>query len=613
MVREVDGERAGHRCASRDHDRVPSRERTSQMTSDKAARAEDDPSLAASAAHVRSYTRGFVFGAIGAALPTRPALLAVLLFGSGAAFTLWRNTQVGVLVDIAYVLNTATRIAAGDVPYAGFPLAQAPLEFLVQAALIKAFGPHFVVQIAYATVLGGLGTTMTYAIIRRILAGAVPASDLVAAILAVPLVPLGVYSIYPHPIYDPDACLLVLAATLLILVARDGSSVRRWLLAGAVAAVPVFVKQNIGGTFLILVAVACAVDALVDPRRRAGFRWWAAGVAGALMLELVALQLVVGLGNYLRWAWTFALAARGVNAARITSFVDPRIVWPALLILVPAFASPRLPTRARGAAFVGALCVPAAIGIARPSVWLAVPEVIPPLLIAVSLLAIATAVHRRPTFETLLPIVMGGTIAGALESQGLYASSFGIFPLLIVALASLVAELTRRAPRPVLLAPLAGIVLAVILTVSGAAYALSNSGLLFIDANAGPVQHSSFPSLAGLSARGPYLADLDEILFWTRDNVPQDEPMVFLPGEDPVFFALGRRPRLPAVYFYDVASPLPPAEIARAADSIGLRWVFVKERLQLKDVPPTERELVARLTERARLVARVGAYLVYRR
>ena len=110
-----------------------------------------------------------MFSAGRAALPGRsPLLVPVLLFAASAAFTFWRNTQVAVLVDIAYVLNTATRIAAGDVPYAQFPLVLAPGEFLIQALLIKAFGPHFLVQIAYATILGGLATVFTYAIARRL-------------------------------------------------------------------------------------------------------------------------------------------------------------------------------------------------------------------------------------------------------------------------------------------------------------------------------------------------------------------------------------------------------------------------------------------------------------
>jgi hypothetical protein len=88
---------------------------------------------------------------------------------------------------------------------------------------------------------------------------------------------------------------------------------------------------------------------------------------------------------------------------------------------------------------------------------------------------------------------------------------------------------------------------------------------------------------------------------------------VFLPGEDPAYFALDRRPRLPSVYFFDVANPYSPAEIARFADQVGLRWVVVKDRLQLTQEPPLEQGLIVALTEHATLTAQVGPYRVYRR
>ena len=159
-----------------------------------------------------------------------------------------------------------------------------------------------------------------------------------------------------------------------------------------------------------------------------------------------------------------------------------------------------------------------------------------------------------------------------------------------------------------------GALLALFLIVSGTVYTVTNARLHFIDVDApGPVMQSEFPSLTGLSARGPYLGDLDAILFWMQDNVPAGDPFVFLPGEDPVFFALDRRPALPSVYFFDVANPYSPAELARFADDVGLRWVFVKDRLQLTEEPPLEQSLVAALTEHATLFTRVGPYRVYRR
>ena len=556
-----------------------------------------------------------MFGAGRAALLARsPVLVAVLLFAASAAFTLWRNTQVAVLVDLSYILNIATRIAAGDVPYAQFPLAQAPLTFLGQALLIKAFGPHYFVQIAYATILGGLATALTYLIARRLIAHVVPEPTALAGVLTIPLVPLGIYAIIPHPFYDPDACLVVLAAIASILSAIDRPTRARWLLAGALIALPVFIKQNIGGAFLVLTLGALSLDAATRPSSRAGLRWCLIGLGVALAAELLALQLVVGIDHYLAWAWTFAMAGRGLALDRISAFADPAVIWPGVLILALTLVTRALPLRLRAPVFIGVLLVALLARASSPTGLLNVVALLTPILIAASVLALVAAARDGARFETLLSLVLAGTTAGALMSQGLKYSTFGIFPVLVLAVASLVRDLARFTERPPRIAPMTGLVLALLLTMSGTAYTLINVRLLFVDVNApGPVVRSEFPTLAGLSAPGPYIGDLDAVLFWMQDNVPADDPFVFLPGEDPVFFALGRPPRMPSVYVYDVANAYSPAETARFADDVGLRWVFVKDRLQLVDEPPLEQSMVAALTDHATLVTRIGPYRVYRR
>src|SRR5204862_6706888 len=140
------------------------------------------------------------------------------------------------------------------------------------------------------------------------------------------------------------------------------------------------------------------------------------------------------------------------------------------------------------------------------------------------------------------------TAAGTRMSRGINGSTFGCFPWLGLAIAAIVRDLKHFLPGTMRRALVTGAVLARFLTVSGAAYTLTNARLLFVDANApGPVVRSEFPSLAGLSAPGPYIGDLDAILTSTRDNVPAEDATVCLPGEDPAFFALGGRPRMPCV------------------------------------------------------------------
>src|SRR4051794_40133217 len=131
----------------------------------------------------------------------RDTLAAALLFLGTAGFVLWQNSRVAVLWDLAYLLDTSWRIALGQMPYRDFPLAHAPLTFLIQAGLIRLAGRHYVLPIAYAAISGGFGTVLTWRILLRVVRGA----DLfgrsmwpTALLLAAPLAVVGVYSIYPH-------------------------------------------------------------------------------------------------------------------------------------------------------------------------------------------------------------------------------------------------------------------------------------------------------------------------------------------------------------------------------------------------------------------------------
>ncbi|MDP9245797.1 MAG: hypothetical protein M3O64_04015, partial [Chloroflexota bacterium] len=377
---------------------------------------------------------------------------------------------------------------------------------------------------------------------------------------------------------------------------------------------PLFFKQNIGGAFVVALMAVLVIEAWARPARRPELRWFVIGLAGALGMELVLLQLVVGIDAYIRWAWTFAMSGRGVTLDRIHEFADPVVLFPGLIIVALAAAAPRASERARALLFAGGLAVALAATPAAPIALQMAPLFLPPLLFAALALGLARLVRGGARLEFLLPVVLAATTLGTLQSQGLVNSTFGIFPLLTLALACVVRDLANFAPRPVRLVPLAGACIALVVTVVGAVSTIENVRLRFIHVNdPGPVATSAFPSLAGLSARGPYLAELDAVLYWMRDNVPPADGFVFLPGEDPAFFALGRKPALPSVYFYDVATPYTPSELARIADEVGLRWVIVKDPLQLTVQPPLEPELVARLTAGAALVTTVGPYRIFRR
>src|ERR1700752_1361816 len=129
-------------------------------------------------------------------------IAGALIFLAAAAIVVWQNSRLAVLWDLSYILENANRIALGQIPYRDFPFPYAPLTFLVQAALIRLTGRVFWHTVVYAALVNGLSIVLTWRIITRLLPG--DESRWFAWLLVLPLVPLGIYSIFPHPFYVPD-------------------------------------------------------------------------------------------------------------------------------------------------------------------------------------------------------------------------------------------------------------------------------------------------------------------------------------------------------------------------------------------------------------------------
>ncbi|QMV17655.1 hypothetical protein GOB94_02250 [Granulicella sp. 5B5] len=281
-------------------------------------------------------------------------LTALALFLASAAFTLWQNAHVAVLWDLAYLLDSSYRFVlafqhSGQLPYRDIPFVHPPLTFLIQAVLIRLFGRVYWHTILYAALANGAATLLTWRIALRLL----PQRWLLVTLLCATLVPLGIYSVYPHPIYDSDCLLAVLLALYLLLrteptvpkrmgapfmcssIAHEGgdaaSPLMRNLLAGAACVLPLFFKQNIGLPFL-LIAMACIIAILIT--RRIHKRPIApqlailTGAALASAAALFLLHLTVGLTNYRYWTITFAAQRRLPGLTTLLStYHQPSLRW----------------------------------------------------------------------------------------------------------------------------------------------------------------------------------------------------------------------------------------------------------------------------------------------
>jgi hypothetical protein len=567
----------------------------------------------------------------------RDWLAAGALFATTAAVVLWQNAHVAALFDLSYILNTAERIALGQVPYRDFPLAHAPLTFFIQAAIIRVTGRVFFHHVLYAAVTGGLGTVLAWRIALASLRGRVTAASTLALLLATPLIFLGVYCIVPTPEYDCDCGFWLLVAIWAFTQLDRRKSMAFAFAAGALACVPMFFKQNMGVPFL-LAAVGAVLLLLVLkllPRGQISAETHAqsplaycAGACAGLLAALLALECTAGLGNYIHWTIQYAGQRRMPGLSLMLGvYRDPTLAWTLPCVAVALALLWLGPKRfwLRIAAFA-LLATPFLFTLASLLLYDDADErgdsllaLWPLLLVLAAALVLANlfAVRRRPSLNLFAPLILLAAIHGTFLSQQLWGSTYGIWPLLILLLAELLAFLgafTARANVHRWFTPALAAIISITLLICGGFYTASEERLSYANLPDGPAAHSAFPALAGLVTPGPYLPEIDELLRYAQANIPVGDGIVSVPGEEPFYFATGRAPQFPVPFFDPTIDPYSPNEIADLVRARNIRWLIVKTDVQTKEDPTPDRaQLMQLLMREFTLAAHLQGYDVYRR
>lgn len=577
----------------------------------------------------------------------RDGIAASLLFLVTAGFVLWQNSRIAILWDLSYLLDTSWRIALGQMPYRDFPLVHPPLTFLIQAAIMRIAGRHYFLHVAYATVVGGLGTAIAWRILLRILVDKVSSAWIVSLLLAAPLTVLGLYSIYPHPIYDCECAFWILVSLLLlqrmssslsdeIEEPQDWKSWARPALTGAAIVLPVFFKQNMGLPFLLAVVAGillllllgwiCQARGLSQSRNpsTAALLAVVAGVAVTFAAALGLIQLTAGLGNYLHWTVQFAAQRRLPGFSEmLTVYQQPSFVWTLpcvgcglVLLCLP------LANRVWGQIWIRlvAFCLLSAPLIGS-LVYLFLNDDLDeradnllalwPMLLLLAAVIALIELRKGVTLTRLMPFFILAAIHGTFLSQQLWGSTYAIWPLLML----LIAQMLTAVPAAMrkLVPALATVVCATFL-VCGGLYAVGHERMNYLQIPDGPVQRVTLPALHGMADRGPYLADFEELVRFANEQIPAQDGILLLPGEEPFFFATGRVPRFPVQIFDNTTDPYSAQQLMVEANRRGIRWAIVKTRLQSNEDPLPEREQTMLLiAQDYSLYRELGGYVVYRR
>jgi hypothetical protein len=414
-------------------------------------------------------------------------------------------------------------------------------------------------------------------------------------LLSVPVTFLNGYCILSQPFYDPDCAFCVLVALWLLLRARArGMSSWAHFFAGAAVAVPIFVKQNIGMAAFAAFHGLLAASALAARQRseRRMYAWYAAGSLIALAIALIAIQAAIGLGAYYEWTVRFALQQRPQSGRRVLFIYEKPLTWLAVACAVCGVLLSVVRRRTRAQHWFGLALVALPFGYATFKMvgsslaWRA-PYFWAFGLVGGVLAAAATCWRRGLRFEAALPFAVAGIVHASFMSQGVGGSSYGVWPLLVVALAAPAgillhhaAETDRRPVTTLLVAVVA------MLTVVGYLHVARGERLGFVDRQV-DVQHATLQVLAGVAAPGPYVADLERLVRRSDVLIPRGDSVVVLPGEDPFFFATRREPQFPATTFDDTVTPYGADRLLRLLGERRVQWVIKKTRLQILKAPWT--------------------------
>ena len=576
-------------------------------------------------------------------------LIAAALFVGTALVVIWQDAHVAVLWDLSYVLDNSYRIALGQIPYRDFPFAHPPLTFLIQAAIIKLNGRVFWHHVAYCALAGGAGTVLTWRIMRRVLAGTKHQKS-IALVLSLPLLPLGIYSVFPHPFYDPDCSLAILVSLVLLLhIDRKRSAVVVPIIAGISLAVPLFVKQNTGLAFLAAASVSILALIVWHGMRREPVRPFlitllSAGTA--LAIAIVVIHRAAGLSNY--WQWTIRFAAERRTPARgemLGIYADKMIlVWLGLIVAgIVLFWLNR--NRSRTLLILTATLV--SIPFAWPAIYLLrdadsseraerLINIWPVLLIVCFISALVT-IRRRKGISQLLPFVIIAAIHGCFMSQQLWGSTYGIWPLLMILVAMTLADLSaisirlnaglvlrsdgrtsppaKRSNDSNWLPLTLTLAIALSLTIAGVYYVRSHERLSYANLDDGELKRSTLPQLKGLSTRGDWIPNFEELVRYSDANLPADAGILLLPGEDPFYYATGRTPQFPVLLFDHTVNPYSPEQIRQICRERNITWLIVKQDLQNEEdaVDDEKDRITAALDDDFEQVESLKNYDIYRR
>ncbi len=174
----------------------------------------------------------------------------VILWAAFAGIVVFIQSYRWVAVgDYSYMVEYAYKLYSGSIPFKDFMTPYPPGTFYIMSALIELFGLNNFVFKIYVVFLQILIVIISYIILQKI-----SRSHSLNRILVLPLAFVG-QAMFPFPVYDIHAHILVLAAIMLFIsiMNDEKQSSAKLFLFGVSTTLPIFFKQNVGVSLIVAI------------------------------------------------------------------------------------------------------------------------------------------------------------------------------------------------------------------------------------------------------------------------------------------------------------------------------------------------------------------------
>lgn len=508
----------------------------------------------------------------------------------------WQSTRATPLIDYSYQVENAYRIFRGQVPYRDFFLVVSPGTYILMALFMQGTGGYVHLAQVLHTMLIAVGTVAcTYWIIEFILR-----NKSLALLFCLPLLFSGA-AIYPYPLYDTHAVFFILVSLwiLLIFFRKNIHSVFLHAIAGILCALPIFMKQNIG---LVYTAVVCSfiVLSLIHTLfRKHSIQLHMAflfGVFGILALTLFWL-LTTGVFEHAAFQlFTFPRFSKNpidgihVIAYELTQFVQQGIVYlkysiPIIIvfsIIHRLFAFDRhrwlLTIGITLSGIVYFFFSRDKTGLSELYIlhWWGYLSISFVLLL---LLQIVPRYRASEMFMVGIMILLLLVSYATFLSHGIVGSSNAVWPLSLIIFSVVIRMVNRLVPSNIWQQVSIGFVIVLTVVLGYRVFIQKNMEYISLD---GDVVAASSNSLYGLSTPGPWVNQFESLIAFVKTNIPPDDSVAFLPGEDPFFSATGRINPLQFSLLHASVYTLQPHMIVSELLTKRVQWIVMKRTFQTK-------------------------------